>query len=132
MNNMQRVYDEILNHLRTQGVCSVANDGGCCMYRGPEGKKCAIGLYISDADYNNVATRVAGSRSAIEGLMVSDRIIFNMLPAYVRSTGLDFLTKMQQMHDLLMDLEGEQFLIQLEELAKTNASIFGLVYTPPV
>lgn len=128
MNNMQRVYDEILNHLRTQGGPSINADRnvGGCMYHGPEGKKCAIGIYISDADYNSVDARVR------EGVCASNSIILNMLPAYVRSTGRDFVREMQQMHDYLMALEGEQFLIKLEELAKIRASRFGLVYTPPV
>ena len=46
----QMVYDRVKKHLLDQNVRSV--DGtGRCMYRGPEGRMCALGCLIPDSRY---------------------------------------------------------------------------------
>ena len=46
----QEVFETVANHLFTQGQ-QAKNDVGHCMYRGIGGTKCAVGILISDADY---------------------------------------------------------------------------------
>lgn len=47
----QEIFNKVATHLLTQGKRSVASDGSC-MYRGPEGTKCAIGCLIEDDEYH--------------------------------------------------------------------------------
>lgn len=46
----QKLFDIASKHLIKQGKRSVA--GGACLYRGPRGLKCAIGVLISDECYD--------------------------------------------------------------------------------
>lgn len=46
----QEIFDKVLNHLRQQGKqCKGAVD---CLYRGPDGMKCAVGCLIDDEHFN--------------------------------------------------------------------------------
>jgi hypothetical protein len=45
----QEVFDTVVNHLRKQG-CKAGDDEGC-LYRGPNGTKCAAGILIHDDEY---------------------------------------------------------------------------------
>ena len=47
----QEVFNQVVTHLRAQGVRSVHNDGGCA-YRSPGGNKCAVGCLIPDEVYH--------------------------------------------------------------------------------
>jgi hypothetical protein len=47
----QEILDFVLTHLREQQVPSVTTDGKC-MYRGPNGTKCAVGCLIPDSSYH--------------------------------------------------------------------------------
>ena len=49
----QQVFDQVATHLLTQNKRS-ANEKGECMYRGPEGLKCAAGCLIADDEYEQV------------------------------------------------------------------------------
>lgn len=44
--------NDCFNKLIAQGGCSVSPIGVSCRYRGANGRKCAIGLYIPDACYH--------------------------------------------------------------------------------
>ena len=48
----QQVFDTCLTHLRAQGRRSTDPISGFCMYRGPDGLKCAIGALIPDTAYH--------------------------------------------------------------------------------
>ena len=48
----QEVFDKVATHLLTQNFKSVDDFGRCCLYRGPEGTKCAVGILIPDEQYN--------------------------------------------------------------------------------
>lgn len=45
----QEVFDQAATHLLRQGVQSI--NSKTCMYRSPEGLKCAAGCFISDEEY---------------------------------------------------------------------------------
>lgn len=50
----QEVFDTVARHLLTQGKQSIARDvsgGFMCLYRGPDGCKCAVGALIGDDEY---------------------------------------------------------------------------------
>lgn len=48
----QEAFDKVYQHLLKQGEESLSEDGGMCMYRGVDGKSCAIGCLIPDPEYN--------------------------------------------------------------------------------
>ncbi len=48
----QEVFDYIANHLLTQNAQSKDPNNGACLYRGPDGKKCAVGILFEDSDYD--------------------------------------------------------------------------------
>lgn len=56
MSNLQSLFDKVATHLLTQGKQSaVQNETGetQCLYRGPDGTKCAAGCLIPDALYSD-------------------------------------------------------------------------------
>ena len=110
--NRQKVFDTVLTHLRTQNRRAVNGSGGC-VYRSPEGLKCAIGCLIPDELY----------RSSMEGTTVSGLLAdYPELDAYFRmdenedstfeyrsgtyETNYQLLQEFQMVHDFsLEDLE---------------------------
>lgn len=52
MATKQETFDTVVAHLRSQGAKSASEDGRSCLYRGPNGLKCAVGALISDDDYS--------------------------------------------------------------------------------
>lgn len=50
----QQVFDQVARHLLTQGRKSVATEhgGSICVYRSPDGLKCAAGCLIADGEYS--------------------------------------------------------------------------------
>ena len=49
---LQEIFDKVATHLLTQPRS--INDVGDCLYRGPDGKKCAAGILIPDEEYNSM------------------------------------------------------------------------------
>lgn len=84
MNN-QEAFNKMVQHLRFQKVESISKDG-TCMYRGPNGLKCAVGALIPDEEYRlefekSIASNVAKKCPSLDGI---DK---------------NFLDKMQNAHD---------------------------------
>ena len=48
--NAQEIFDKVATHLSKQG--HRAFDDNACMYRSPNGDKCAMGCLIPDEEYN--------------------------------------------------------------------------------
>lgn len=48
--NSQTIFDTVVRHLWAQGK-QAADDNGSCLYRGPNGTKCAVGILIPDDKY---------------------------------------------------------------------------------
>lgn len=51
MLSRQEIFDTALSGIRGQNGFSV-DENGVCLYRGPDGKKCAAGWLIPDSKYN--------------------------------------------------------------------------------
>lgn len=112
----QKVFDKALTHLREQGRKSMGR--GTCAYRGDDGLKCAIGIFISDKKYGVY----------LEG-QTTDTII-DLLPVSVSKAGQVFLCNLQT--DLHDDLMGDDFLKDLEEAAPVFTNRYNLTYSAPV
>lgn len=72
--NNREAFDTVKGHLLTQMARSV-NDSGECMYRGLEGRKCAVGCLIPDEEYDVRMERKRASvvRQSVRSLSGLDR-----------------------------------------------------------
>lgn len=113
----QTVFNRALSHLRTQGKVSLGYIG--CSYRGDDGMKCAIGIFIPDSKYDY----------GMEGNTVDCACVFDVLPKTVSRTGERFLSDIQSyLHD---DIADYCFKESLEQSAIQLAAVYGLKYSAP-
>lgn len=93
--NQQRIYERVRDHLLTQNAKSQVNLPVQCLYRGPAGRKCAVGCLITDENYDE----------ALEGhgLGYEDDIVLNAVEASIDDTLGDsdilLLNCLQRVHD---------------------------------
>ena len=83
----QEAFNTMVKHLRAQGVPSIDYRIGC-LYRGPNGLKCAVGCLISDEEY----------RPDMETFKASV-LIRNGVVSGLSEVDLDLLDRMQRLHD---------------------------------
>lgn len=113
----QRVFDKALAHLRAQKKLSMGYIG--CAYRGDEGAKCAIGIFIPDGKYSK----------SMEGKRVDCDVVFPALSKSVSETGYQFLSDIQNyLHD---DVPDSDFHAGMERSAKELAALYDLKYSAP-
>lgn len=86
MKTRQETFDFVARALAKQGRPS-RGVRGFCMYRGPEGLKCAAGFLIPDADYS----------SRFENLDVTATPVAKVLEAH--GYDLDLVKALQEAHD---------------------------------
>jgi len=85
----QEIFDTVAKHLFTQGKQST--DYVSCFYRGPEGTKCAVGVLIPDATYDEDM-----EGCSIAGLF--DPLDEFSLPAWM-AEHVNLLQRLQNVHD---------------------------------
>lgn len=85
----QQIFDTVAKHLFTQGVRCDDGDHNC-LYRGPNGTKCAVGALIPDAMYNKDM-----EYNTVDGLFHDFPEVQNILGRSNR----DLLTALQYVHD---------------------------------
>lgn len=137
---LQEIFDTVVAHLRKQGRKSTTLVNQHCVYRAPNGDKCAIGCLIRDEDYDR----------SIEGLTVravrhyigellhwpSDlgKRRTKLLVALQNGVGeldnrkLELLRDLQRVHDVW---DGTS-MINLEAGLMHVAGVFNLDYHPPI
>jgi hypothetical protein len=67
----QRAFTTMVKHLRQQGVRSVDPEDSqeTCLYRGPNGTKCAVGCLIAEEHYDsNFENKVSWGMTVVEAL----------------------------------------------------------------
>lgn len=87
----QTVFDRTAEHLLTQGGRSAvpnSSGGQSCLYRGPKGRKCPVGFWITDRDY----------RPEMEGISIGIVVGRFNVPEVLRDYLL-LLTVFQSIHD---------------------------------
>lgn len=115
----QQVYDRVAAHLRVQGRQSL-DANGCCAYRGEGGLRCAIGIFIDDANYN----------AEMEGKAVES--LFHLLLPEVASTGPTFLCDIQMLHDVgVRMVDGTFYAPDLEHSLQEMCAKWALIYSEP-
>jgi len=100
----QEVFDQAAEHLLTQNKQSegVHNNGLTCMYRSPDGLKCAAGCLIGDDEYlSQWERRSWGFVSRVSSV----------------TKHIDLISSLQSIHD---DCEPSQWLVRLKELASSK------------
>lgn len=109
----QAVFDQVAAHLLTQKKRALrANDlkVDYCVYRAPDGLKCAAGCLISDQEYEE----------AMEGLSWSDLVSNELVP----STHASLIADLQSIHDRL-DVPVDQWGQKLIEYARKEGLSFN-------
>lgn len=115
----QEIFDKVVQHLLTQGVKSMDEVHGWCMYRGPNGIKCAVGALITDEVYtDDIENEPAAA-------------LFSAYRRVLEESGIDpdsqeteqLLVALQDIHDRE---QCGQWRINLESLAELNGLVFNM------
>lgn len=126
MATAQETFDTVVNHLRQQGKRAVDPTlGGTCLYRAPDGSKCAVGILIKDEEYFP-SMELLGT---VRHLLKNDFV----LPPLRKRLGehLSLLIALQDIHDGARDLTGQVLMNEWELRFQLLAEERKLVYTPP-
>ena len=115
--NKQEAFDKALFGIRAQGGWSFA---GTCLYRSPNGRRCAIGHLLEDSEY----------MTKMEGKDVN--VIFSLLPVRLQmlDESLAFLKNLQDVHDkFAITCDDEKEFLRLFEIGmRAFAEKEGLNY----
>lgn len=125
----QEAYDTALAHLREQGArCYSDTRGGGCLYRGPDGRKCAIGALIPDGmvEFDRETRHgTANSLPVVDLVSVSAEVF-----ALFEGVDTTLLEALQSLHDTALSWDfGAGFVGENE--AEGIAIGHGLDYSPP-
>jgi hypothetical protein len=119
----QKIHNKIKKHLLTQKAKSTEADSHRCMYRGANGKKCAIGGLIPDKTYDPIIEGCGIDVDEAEYYCQENPEGFKLLQAILTSIGISckkdkyWLAEYQNIHDCS---EVQYWSDQLEELAIAN------------
>lgn len=113
MTDAQTIFNTVYINIMKQGKASL-NGEGKCMYRSPDGSKCAVGHLIEDDEYDDDM-----EHTNIYGL-------YDLYFLPKRLAGhLELLTQLQQAHDNFSS--HENFLVRYQEYMKEVAYRFKLI-----
>lgn len=122
----QEFVQDAYNKLKAQGRPSMfvhRDKTISCRYRGHNGVKCGIGMYIPDDKYDRT----------MEGNLASALIVFETLPQEIQAIGKGWLDSVQAAHDEAAFAHNEDGKPFLEELARkfiAIATVHKLEFTP--
>ncbi len=103
LSQNQKTFNKVVNFLLKQNKKSI-DPSELCMYRGPEGTKCAAGCLIPDQLYDK----------SLEGIPVGN---FNKVGELIKSQGhnVTFVRELQLIHD---EYDVVKWPVQFKELAR--------------
>lgn len=102
----QEIFTTVVKHLLTQNKTSIDEKHISCLYRGPNGLKCAVGILITDDEYSE----------EMECKSVDVLIDENLLPERLIEHSY-FLQQLQKIHDSGQPKDWE---VRLRMLCKTH------------
>jgi hypothetical protein len=117
-SSLQRIYEFGLRHIRKQGA--LAAQGGMCVYRTGDGRKCVVGGMLTD---EQLAAHGIGNSDSVQ----VHRAKFAPLVGKNKRK-LDLLEAMQGAHD---SAAADDELPAFERHMQKVALAFGLTYAPP-
>lgn len=103
----QEVFDTVATHLLTQKAVAMDVHGSTCMYRGTEGRKCAVGCLIPDEVYEErfekleiggTFPRESWHTPELFKQRTADQADLNHLVSMIHED-LGFLRELQKVHD---------------------------------
>lgn len=99
--NKQQVFDKVASHLLAQKLTSSKSNlvGGTCLYRGPNGTKCAVGCLIPDDLYDAKMEGTAVPTSPDFSPMYN--VIGKVLTQVVEGDTFPLLAALQLLHDTI-------------------------------
>jgi hypothetical protein len=117
----QDVFDEVLKAIRKQKYIQSNDDSkGVCLYRGPNGLRCAAGHMIPNSLY----------KVQMEGKSVGRlKVIYPEIAKYFENVGGDLLVDLQMAHDIRLSSEGNS--LGWETEMKQIAKDYNLIYAEP-
>ena len=130
LQQAQKMFDQMLTHLRNQGTKAYLKKGTCA-YRGEHGHKCAIGCLITDAGYLPEVEGNSPDEPCIQEALKRSGWDIHGHPEYTKLEhgpvdDILFLSTCQRrLHD-----SQPANLADLEESAVRIAAHFNLTYTP--
>jgi hypothetical protein len=99
----QETFDHVVRSLIAQGKRSYHPDVGC-MYRGPDGLKCAAGHCIPDDKYDPAMEgMVVVAPPRMEGLLPSEKRALRLLESALDGHDLVLMRELQSAHDSAKD-----------------------------
>lgn len=107
----QEFFDRTATHLLKQNERSVDQEGGC-MYRGPQGLRCAIGIWIPDSVYD----------ASMEGAYAFDICGYDGMD-HLRGIDLTYLEAMQLIHDTSEPDQWPRLLAEFAEREDLDSSV---------
>jgi hypothetical protein len=124
MVSLQNTFNTVVEHLRRQGRQSIR--GHSCLYRGPEGRKCAAGWLIPDDLYEPEMEGTLVSTGTLDSNGDERPDTLNAVSRVLRELGhdLELVRHLQSVHDAGTPDEWERRFCDLSQT-------FELVYTPP-
>lgn len=119
--SMQTAFDTATAGIIAQGKRSSngTEPGATCLYRGPEGLKCAVGQLLSD---EQIEKHGVPNSAGVHAL--SRELIEEILPDIEYYRAVDFLSDLQTAHD---EARGNDFIASFTERANQVADAYGLV-----
>lgn len=117
--NKQEIFNRIAVHLLSQKDRSVDDsvDDYQCVYRGPGGIKCAIGCLITDDAYTDKL-----ENNNIYDYKVQSALIKSGVIDRADASVIDFLARMQEIHDDTDVVDWKRALIALAKKFKLDFS----------
>jgi len=113
----QEVFDKVVAYLRQQNYVP-AETQGTCVYRGDNGRMCAVGCLIPDELYSGDLERTS-----------SDDVCAVLGPkGWAPAEHKELLSDLQWMHDTYM--KGPASRSTVERYLENTAADYRLVYTP--
>lgn len=110
----QEVFNKVWNHIIAQGTPSL-DDRGYCSYRGPNGLKCAAGIFLTDEQAIELDQGDAGWGEACY-------VIFPELEVLP----VELINELQGVHDTASGLNDEDFIKSFKRNATCVAVLHNL------
>jgi hypothetical protein len=126
----QEVFDRVVTHLLTQNKRS-ASSYGSCLYKGPEGLRCAVGCLFPDSyDTSKIEGSGCVSRDVVSPLIELGVLTKEDYDCYVAAdddwklTTTNLLKKLQFIHD-------NEFTSNWRSELENTAKAHNLTFNPP-
>ena len=119
--SLQEVFDKMVGHLRKQNAKSEDEEGGACLYRGPNGLKCAVGCLIPDELYHY----------GLEGCSVNEGRVNATLSKVLDIKDFENYSKVFNLLQNVQHIHDEYSIQEWEREFKKAAKGFGLKYKRP-